>query len=220
MLIIVIRGLFMSNYDHNVISRNISMLIKNSGISQKQLGDAIGMSQPNLSKALNENDKRVFTVEQIYKIAEYFDVSTDSIMGFNPDYSQKTSLRSIASFIATLIEDDIALVTETTVREKVYMQPSFNEHALYSSTEFMGVSYQAIYFPNHWDPAEVKCASFEDAQALYSEAEQCGNETRYTYLNNFLKKFLDILKVYKSGQISEEAYRIVVKDYLNQLGDR
>ena len=55
----------MQKFDIDILKRNINSLLKNKGVTQQQLADALGMSQSNVSKALSEREKKCFTVEQI-----------------------------------------------------------------------------------------------------------------------------------------------------------
>ena len=72
-------------FDQNILKRNIKELLKNKNITQQQLAQTIGMSQSNVSKALSEGDKKCFTVEQIYSIADHFGVSIDWMLGYELD---------------------------------------------------------------------------------------------------------------------------------------
>lgn len=51
------------------------------GKSQLEAADALGLSQPNYSKY--ESGKNDFTIRQIEKLAELFDISLEDIIGFN-----------------------------------------------------------------------------------------------------------------------------------------
>ena len=62
----------MSNYDTDILIENINRLVTENGMTQAQLGEILGMSQPNISKALNKNDKKSFTLDQVIGIAKHF----------------------------------------------------------------------------------------------------------------------------------------------------
>ena len=53
----------MSNYNTDILIENINRLVTENGMTQAQLGEILGMSQPNISKALNKNDKKSFTLD-------------------------------------------------------------------------------------------------------------------------------------------------------------
>lgn len=46
------------NYDKYILIENINHLLADKGMTQAQLGEILGMSQPNIRKALNKNDKK------------------------------------------------------------------------------------------------------------------------------------------------------------------
>ena len=207
----------MSKFNQDILERNIRELLKNKSMTQQQLADAIGMSQSNISKALSEGDKKCFTVEQIYSIADLFGVSVDWMLGYETAKQISTGPRAVGAFLAELLSAKNAKCAPVEVHETVYDA----EHSWrngYSECKVLEQdnTYLAIYFPNYWDPGESAKTEEEFAE-LYSEATQCGNDTKNTPLNQFLQKYVSILKVFQDGQISEEAYKIVLRDYLSQL---
>lgn len=60
---------------------NIRALRKQKNISQKMLGDAIGLSQQVISRM--ECDRSKIQVDVLMKLAEYFQVSTDCVLGYD-----------------------------------------------------------------------------------------------------------------------------------------
>lgn len=206
----------MQKFDALILKRNINTLMQDKGITQQQLATVIGMSQSNVSKALSERDKKCFTVEQIFSIAEFFGISIDQLVGFETAKKIAHGPRAVGAFIAELIADGTAKCADVVVNEEVF-QIVYNSHGYPEGKhEKRSNTYPALYFPNYWDPTEL-AHDEEELRELFSEAEQCGNDTRYVALNTFIRKYLDILRVYNQKQISEEAYQIVLKDYLSQL---
>jgi len=55
----------MSFCNADILIRNITQLMKDNGITQEKLADILGMSQPNVSKALSLRDKKCFTLDQV-----------------------------------------------------------------------------------------------------------------------------------------------------------
>lgn len=70
----------MANYDSDILIQNIKMLMKDNDITQTKLADILHMPQSNVSKALSENDKKSFTLDQLVGIAKHFRVSIDFLM--------------------------------------------------------------------------------------------------------------------------------------------
>ena len=204
----------MSDFDSSILKKNVRILIKNNGITQEKLGEIIGMSQSNVSKALNENSKKCFTVPQVYNIAEYFHVSIDWLVGGRSGTSI-SGHRSIAEYIASLLREGIAKCETVTVMEVEYRETRNGTSDIYSSGMDKN-KYHAIYFPNYWDPRELAKDDFEYLE-LEDEARNIGNKTHNVALNLFLEKYLQILSVYKAGNLPEEAYQLILKEYLNQI---
>ncbi|MCR4723634.1 MAG: helix-turn-helix domain-containing protein [Eubacteriales bacterium] len=208
----------MSDFDIDILKKNVRDLLKENNMNQEALGKEIGMSQPNICKALSAKDKKCFTVAQIFAIAEYFHVSIDWLVGHSADMN-KLSQRSIAELLSQLLLAETAKPEVVTVVERVY-KPYWDPDGYPDCTrDKQSNSYKAIYFPNYYDPGQI--AKDEDEyQELDSIACQEGNETRNVALNTFLIKFLQILDIYKAGNLSEEAFQIVLKEYLGQLSDK
>lgn len=62
-----------------MISYQLKELRKNSGISQTELANALGVTKQSVSNW--ENDNILPSIEMLIKIAEYFNVSTDYLLG-------------------------------------------------------------------------------------------------------------------------------------------
>ncbi len=207
----------MQKFDSEMLKRNIKSLMKNSDIHQQELADAIGMSQPNISKALNENDKKCFTVEQIFSIADYFGVSIDQLVGHNAAKKASQGQRAVGEFIAGLLADGTAKMTEVEIQEEVF-NPIYDSNGFRKSRLFPKIKYPALYFSNYWNPRDL-AKDDDELKDLFDEAEQVGNENQNAALNSFLEKYVKILKLYKDNQLPEEAYQIVLRDYLSKLNE-
>ena len=206
----------MSKFNLDILKRNIKGLLKDKNMTQQQLADTIGMSQSNVSKALSEEDKKCFTVEQIYSIADHFGVSIDWILGYKTADRITTGPRAIGAFLAELLSKKDAKHAPVEIHDTVYaIDYDPNDYHNCKVLE-QDNTYLAIYFPNYWDPQEFT-ENEEELAELYSEVTQLGNDTRNIPLNIFLHKYVSILKVFQDKQISEEAYQIVLRDYLGQL---
>ena len=62
-----------------IFSQRICELRKKSGLSQKELGQAVGLSHKAISTI--ESGSRSTTFEKLILLAEYFHVSTDYLLG-------------------------------------------------------------------------------------------------------------------------------------------
>lgn len=215
----------MSFLDTDILIRNIQSLMKTNNITQEKLADILGMSQPNVSKALSLKDKKCFTLDQVVGIANYFGVSIDFLVGNRSAKSQETGPRAVADFLSKIIENHDAKYTTVEIEETVYeLKEHYNVFSgrVYeaSSPEKRIVSYPAIYFPDYWqlpDPADVDRDTFDEMEA---EARQIGNESRMKPVNDFIRKFIQIFEIFDNKGVDEDAYRTVVDNYLSKLRER
>ena len=206
----------MPHFHPETLKRNIKDLLENKNITQVQLAEILGMSQSNISKALNENEKKCFTLEQVYNIAAQFNVSIDSLCGNNTPELASTSPRAIVSFISRALEQGDAKYTTVEIEEDVF-EMDYNARPYPECVnEKRMIKYPAFYFPDYYDPFEG-CEDQEDYEDRYSEVRVTGNDTRNVRVNEFFRKYLPILKLFKKKELAEDAYRIVLTDFLNRL---
>lgn len=214
----------MSFYDPDILIQNINQLMKNNGMTQEQLAEVLGMSQPNVSKALSLKDKKSFTLDQVVGIAKHFGTSIDKLVGNSSEQTVKTGPRGIAAFLSGVIESHDAKYTTVEIEEEVYEihehHNVFNGPELKSEVVQKKISYPAIYFPDYWEVPFPKNNYDEAAMELLSEAQQIGNESRMMPVNDFLRKFIQIYEIYERKGVDEDAYRTVVDNYLSKLRER
>ena len=89
-----------------ILKRNIVSLMKDHKpeVTQEELGKITGLSQPNVSKRLSEKDKSCFSFFQLIAIADYFEISLDSLVGRNLDNvkQKKSTMQDIISALFEL----------------------------------------------------------------------------------------------------------------------
>ena len=208
----------MANYDNEILIRNIRKLMENSKITQSALADILGMSQSDVSKALNPSDKRNFTLDQVAGIAKHFNVSIDFLLGIREETNYDLSPKAIAEFFVHLIEHGDVNIIKHPVEEKIY-EPYLDEmegrydYRYYKKT----VSYNAFYFPSFWQIPDG--LGYEEQNELYMEATECGNEAIHRQTNRFFHQFLQIFDIYKQKGLEEDTYRTVVNDLLSHLSE-
>ena len=209
----------MSNFDRDILISNINTLMSNNGVTQKKLGEILGMSQPNVNHALNPNEKKCFTLDQIVGIAKHFNVSVDSLVGNKAAERAKMSQRSVAEFLAALIERHDLEYTKFSREEEVYEPYQIYEPPYIDcDIKKKEIEYYSFFFPSYWDVPEW--SNNEEVQMDIQCAQQAGNDTRMHPVNDFLKKFIQFFEVYDNHDLDEEAYRAVVENYLSRLKDK
>ena len=124
--------------------RNIRELMKKNSVTQAKLAEVLGMSQPNVSKALSEKDKKSFTLAQVVDIAEYFRVSVDFLVGNGSCSALHVSKRSIGRLLADLIENDYLNYHVFSIEEIAYLWD--DDYEGYAPRKIK-VTYPALYFP-------------------------------------------------------------------------
>lgn len=206
----------MANYESEILIKNIRKLMENNKVNQSALADILGMSQSDVSKALNPSDKRSFTLDQVAGIAKHFNVSIDSLLGINEETECNLSPRAVAEFFVHLIEHEYVKVIKHPVEEEIY-EPYVDEmegrfdYKHYNET----VNYNAFYFPSYWQIPDG--LGYEEERQLHAEATQCGNDTLHQQTNRFFRQFLQIFSIYKQKALEEDIYRTVVADLLSHL---
>lgn len=212
----------MSNYNPDILIENITRLLSDNNMTQAQLGEILGMSQPNISKALNKNDKKSFTLDQVIGISNYFHITIDALIGGSQTSEIRITPRSTAAFLAELIAQHDAKFVTIKKAEDIYT-PSWDYQNNYLRCTYLQkeISYPAIYLPSYWEvPKQLSDKiSEEDLMALQAEAEQCGNDSRMLPVNEFLHHFKEIFDIYDSGALTQETYKAVLSDMLNRLKD-
>lgn len=203
------RECYMLNYNENILNENIRMLMKERNTKQQELADILGMAQSNVSKALNPNDKKCFTLDQVVGIARYYGWSVDRLVGINRNLQENLSQREIASCIVALINGRKALLREITVEEDQYRCDDCypQEVKLYKN---INSRYLAMYIPNYW-PCDNEDPT--DISQIY------GNSTRLCNINEFLEAFQSVRSMYEQGQLSDKNYDNFVNTLLENLSD-
>lgn len=209
----------MSELNFDLLQENIRELLKKHDLTQSELAEIAGMSQGNLSKALNPDEKKQFTLEQLYRIAQYFGVSIDELVGNTVPAEITAGPRSVLSFLTKLLCEAKIRVTNISEEELVY-DPFTNEHGgLDCRRVNKTVEYPAFYLPDYY-----RVSDFAFCEPDYDELdmEYCwgGNDSRFMQVNEILKNLIPMIKLYREKQIPEEAFQMILNGYLEQLPEK
>ncbi len=204
----------MSNINFDILKENIRSLIKDKGMTQQQLGDAIGMSQSNVNKCLKQGDgSRSFTLEQVCALADLFEMSVDDLLGRRPS-KDTHSVEDICRFLVALITNYKVVHFEHPIEEKVY--PPTDPYNDFELNETKTIRYDAFYFPSYITPPEY----FDEYRLddIRSDVLANGNSVPENMtINNFLHKFIDTFEKYDSGVYEEDDYKILLDAYYRIL---
>lgn len=206
----------MANYDSNILIQNVRKLMQKNNITQQQLANILGISQPNVSKALSESDKKCFTLDQVIGISKHFRVSIDTLVGNFQEHTRDISPRAVSEYLIRLIEHDDVKFFKHSVTEEIHDVRYNTDTGVPQYMHWkMPIEYDAFYFPSYWSIPDG--ISDDEACELYSEMTQCGNESKHYQTNNFLHQFLQIHRIYQQKMLEKETYQIVVSDLLEHL---
>ena len=198
----------MQNFDIDILKRNVQKLMDEHGTKQEELADYLGMSQPNVSKALNLKYKKCFTLEQACRISDFYNVSVDYLVGKRTTYSAANN-REIVDLLITLIESGKVSFSEVNMTEQVYPEPFPHESSDPYNKE---MQYPALFFRDYWLPGEEDVDGSQFADILAG-----GNSTGNYSVNDFLRKFIQVYTLRQKGDLYDETYKAVVHDYLSRI---
>lgn len=209
----------MSELNFALLKENISNLMRKHNMTQAQLAEVAGMTQANVSKALNVNEPKEFTLEQVFRIAQHFRVPIDELTGNKVAREASVSPRSVFRFLVELLCTGMVRTTEIVENEVVYEQ-YYNEHGYPDcSINRSDVTYNALYFQDFYAVDDLAFEEHEQEE-LHSEFCNGGNESKFKKMNSALVKMLPIIKLYREGDIADEAFQMIVNGYLEQLSDK
>ena len=87
---------------------NIRQLRKQRNISQKVLGEEIGLSQQVISRM--ERDRSKIQVDVLINLAKYFHVSTDCVLGYCVDGEEENPVETALKMQSSASEDIVAII--------------------------------------------------------------------------------------------------------------
>lgn len=87
---------------------NIRQLRKQRNISQKVLGEEIGLSQQVISRM--ERDRSKIQVDVLINLAKYFHVSTDCVLGYCVDGEEENPVETALKMQSATSEDIVAII--------------------------------------------------------------------------------------------------------------
>ena len=207
----------MSELNFNLLKKNIKALMDKHDLTQSQFADIIGMTQPNLSKALSPNSSKEFTLDQLYRISQYFKVSMDELTGNTAAKDDSMSPATMLRLITNLLcNNKIRITRVENVTETVYtpfLRGNFPDCAINQET----YSYNAFYFPN----TRIVPLDFVEPERDDFHFDCClsGNQSQYKELNEILERFLPLVESYRKRDIPEDAFYMILEGYVKQLSE-
>ncbi len=209
----------MTDSNYNILLNNIDMLMRNANINQATLIRETGISQPQMSKALNHAHKNQFTFEQIWKIADYFKVSIDFLVGRKPEKSdtQPLSNKDICKILMQLIESEVINCAELPIEESMYLKINYPTDGYPYGYQKGENTYCMFYFSNYLNPDTTGWAE-EQIDDLGYDFSIGGNEVKKSVeINEFLAYYFKLYDVYKRNDLPREIFDQAISDRLDKL---
>ena len=205
----------MSELNFDLLEKNIRILIQNQHITQQKLAEITGMTQANVSKALNPHENKHFTLEHIYRISQYFGISIDKLVGNTAPEQAEVNPRTAFEFIIKFMCAKKIRTAEMVFKETKYEHEEGKEEYTPKETE---ITYPVFYFPDYEQLSDYFLSpSDEPAFDLHMQFCSTRNQTSYFRLNEVLKKIIPLTQMYLKDDIPEEAFQMIVDGYLNAL---
>jgi len=209
------------------IGKKVRELREKAGISQQQLADLLNLKRPTVSQI--ENGERKLCAEDLFKLAEIFNTSTDYILGLRsaPEVSLPKGKQGKAP------ESDIRISVPQQnldrfkeillyILNKVGSKPNIGETVLYKLLYFIDFNFYekfeeqligAKYIKNTYGPTPVE---FKDIVEQMVEHEEI-TIVKSKYFKYPQRKYLPLRKE-KDAELDKRAMD-VIDEVLNRLSD-
>lgn len=204
----------MSEIDKDNFRIKLNNLMVENKVTQTMLSEIISMSQSNISKALQLGNKKFFTINHIFLIAEYFNVSIDEMLGRNKSLNNSTE--KLARLIVHKVENHEAIFKDIELEDHYY------NGDLYAPIEYEKelYSYPSIIFRNKIDYLSYDQLSEDEIDDLQTNAYMGNDELVHNRaLNDFIKKFRHLYHLYTHNQLEQEEYQALLNNSFKKLHD-
>lgn len=185
-------------------------------MSQEKFGEIIGCKQSKVSSLLSRAGKKRFTVEELEKIADHFNVSVDSLLGRNEKKKAPGQIapRDFCEMLVDMVDFQgySMHLKEITVKEKSgYM---CGDEITHTTSENQ---YLSVYFSEYHGNSDEFVINNLNKDAPVKQVgyfEESAHE-----INKFLCHWNKIRKAYFEGHIDREYYDILVSKKLSEVAD-
>ena len=206
----------MRNLDIDMVKKRIYSLMQENRVTQETLSAELGMTQPNFSRALSLKNSQCFTLEQVYKLAQYFDVSVDYLLE-NSKPADKKSEREICELFTALLEARKIVKIEHTREEEVYAPEFLNNYpdCVISKKQ---VTYNAFLFPSYLDPGPLDRFDEEQIDNLHTDVLMDGNaDDSNIRINTFFARYFQIYDLFLHNQMNQELFHEITEKFMGDL---
>ena len=210
----------MNAENYEMLITNIEMLMRKQGINQARLIEATGIAQSQMSKGLNRNNKGQLTFEQIWKIADYFKVSIDFLVGRKPEPTETESLpaAAVCRQLMQLVESDMVSYKEIEVEEDMYMREYSPDPNDYPYQWRKGKKkYTAFYFSNFINPDTTGLPEPMLDELQYDFGTGGNSNHTNEEINSFLAYFFKFYDLLKKNDLPRDIFDTAISDRLKTM---
>ena len=196
---------YVNPINYKKLCENIKSLMRDrDNMKQAALGDVIGIPQGEVSKVLR--GKRRFQLDEVVRIADYFDVSIDSLLDRDhPRQQEDISAREICEMLLKLRKKG-AKFKNIQWKETCYEYDPHEEDVCHSIREN---TYPAFFFPEFMQPKD------EEEAHMYSQIEN--RDSFNSCINDFIKKVSAIRIAQNNGIFDETTANEFINKCLEEL---
>lgn len=212
----------MLSENYEILIENIEKLMRQRGINQARLIEATNISQPQMSKGMNRNSKTQFTFDQIWKIADYFHVTIDFLVGRESSpTANPLSAAAICRYLMRLVESDTVTTQRIEVEEDMYTKDYCPDPDDYPYKWSKGKnSYTAYYFSNYVNP-DISGLPEPMLDELQYDFGTSGNASAINAeINDFMDYFFKLYDLLKKSDLPQEIFDTAISDRLSQMDKR
>lgn len=199
---------------------NIEKLMDAQKIKPTKLAKETKIPQSTISKGLSRSGGTNFSIENICKIAEYFEVSVDFLLGRNKAKSDSVSNKEICRQMMRLIESGAVTVIERDVEEDAYLPIEYPVYENMYPYEYKRIKskYKMFYFSNYDQLPDPECLDDVEKDEITDDCLIYGTENKKgKELNSFLDYYLKFLDLYKKNDLPRDMFDTAIEDRLSQM---
>lgn len=209
----------MTDDNYEILVKNIELLMQNKNMIPADLIRETGIAQSQVSKVLSRTQKTQFTFEQIWTIADYFNVSIDFLVGRKSTSSitEQSSNKEICKVLMQLIESDVVTCHDMEIEEDIY-EDIIGPNDGFPCEWKKGINrYRMFYFSNYINP-DIEGLDELTLDDLSQDFLINGNYNQKSKeINDFLAYFFKLYDLYKHNNLEREIFDQVISDRLDKL---
>ena len=173
-----------------------------------------------MSKGLNRTNKGQLTFEQIWKIADYFKVSIDFLVGRKTEPTETESLpaAAVCRQLMQLVESDMVSYKEIEVEEDMYMREYSPDPNDYPYQWRKGKNkYTAFYFSNFINPDTTGLPEPMLDELQYDFGTGGNSNHTNEEINSFLAYFFKFYDLLKKNDLPRDIFDTAISDRLKTM---